>query len=56
MAIRDDILKEYSKAYTVYLAEKIGPDQEAFDELLEASFRPRLSTHKQTSRKAGIRN
>ena len=36
MAIRDDILKEYSKAYTVHLAEKIGPNQEAFDELLEA--------------------
>ena len=34
MRLREEILKEHSKAYTVYLANKIGPDQEAFDELI----------------------
>jgi hypothetical protein len=35
MSLRDEILKEYSKFHTNYLAKKIGPDQEAFDELID---------------------
>lgn len=35
MSLRKEILKEHSKQHTVYLANKIGPDQEAFDELME---------------------
>lgn len=35
MALKDELLKEHSKQHTVYLAKKIGPDQEAFDELME---------------------
>ena len=35
MSLRDDILKEYSKAHTVRIAKEIGPDQESFDELIK---------------------
>lgn len=35
MSLRDDILKEFSKAHTVKIARKIGPNQESFDELIE---------------------
>ena len=35
MTLRDEILEDYSKPYVVYLANKIGADQEAFDELME---------------------
>ena len=35
MSLQEEILKEYSKPYTVYLSKKIGPDQEAFDELID---------------------
>lgn len=34
MRLKEEILKEHSKAHIVYLANKIGPDQEAFDELI----------------------
>ena len=35
MSLREEILKEYSKPYVAYLAKKIGPNQEAFDELID---------------------
>ena len=35
MSLREEILKEHSKSHTTYLANKIGPSQEAFDELME---------------------
>ena len=35
MTLREEILKEHSKPHTIYLSNKIGPNQEAFDELLE---------------------
>ncbi len=35
MSLREEILKEHSKTHTVYLANKIGPNQEGFDELME---------------------
>ena len=35
MNLRKEILKEHSKAHTQYLADKIGPDQDAFDHLIE---------------------
>jgi len=35
MSLREEILKEHSKPHTVYLAHKIGPNQEAFDKLME---------------------
>ncbi len=34
MSLREEILKEHSKQHTVYLAHKIGPNQEAFDKLM----------------------
>lgn len=33
-SLRDEILKEHSKVHTVYLANKIGANQEDFDELI----------------------
>jgi len=35
MSLREEILKEHSKPHTVYLSKKIGPNQEAFDELMD---------------------
>jgi len=35
MSLRDDILKEFSKAHSVKIAWEIGPNQESFDELIE---------------------
>ena len=35
MSLKEEILKEHSKFHTTYLANKIGPSQEAFDELME---------------------
>ncbi len=35
MTLREEILKEHSKPHAIYLCNKIGPNQEAFDELLE---------------------
>lgn len=35
MTLREEILREHSKQHTVWLANRIGPNQEAFDELLE---------------------
>ena len=35
MSLKKEILKEHSKTHTVYLASKIGPNQEAFEELME---------------------
>jgi hypothetical protein len=34
-SLREEILKEHSKRHTVYLTNKIGADQDAFDELME---------------------
>lgn len=34
-SLRVELLKEHSKIHTVYLANKIGVDQEAFDQLME---------------------
>ena len=34
MTLKEEILKEHSKAQAEYLAKKIGPDQKAFDELV----------------------
>ena len=35
MNLRDEILKEFSKANTVRIAKEIGADQERFDELIK---------------------
>jgi len=35
MNLREEILKEHSKAHTQYLAKTIGPDQDAFDQLIK---------------------
>lgn len=35
MSLREELLKEHSKAHTEYLAFKIGPDQDAFDSLID---------------------
>lgn len=34
MTLKEELLKEFSKPHVVYLSNKIGPDQEAFDELI----------------------
>jgi hypothetical protein len=34
MSLRDDLLREYSKAHVAFLAKKIGPNQEDFDALI----------------------
>jgi hypothetical protein len=34
-SLREEILKEHSKRHTVYLTNKIGADQDAFDELMK---------------------
>lgn len=34
MSLRKELLKEHSKSHTVYLANKIGTNQELFDELI----------------------
>lgn len=33
-SLREELLKEHSKPKTVYLANEIGANQEAFDELM----------------------
>jgi hypothetical protein len=34
MRLRDELLREYSKAHVVFVAKSIGPNQEGFDELI----------------------
>lgn len=34
ISLREELLKEHSKRHAVYLSNKIGPNQEAFDELM----------------------
>jgi hypothetical protein len=34
MSLRDDLLREYSKAHVAFIAKSIGPNQEDFDELI----------------------
>lgn len=34
MTLREELLREFSKAHTLYLTKQIGPNQEAFDELM----------------------
>ena len=34
MRLKDELLKDFSKAQMVFLAQKIGPNQEDFDELI----------------------
>ena len=38
MKLRDELLREHSKANTEYLTNQIGTDQEAFDELIALMF------------------
>jgi hypothetical protein len=37
-SLRDDILQEHSKAQTMRIVQRIGDDQEAFDELMQLFF------------------
>jgi hypothetical protein len=34
MTLREELLREFSKKHTLYLKKQIGPNQEAFDELM----------------------
>lgn len=34
MSLKEELLKEHSKSHTVYLTDKIGPNQESFDDLI----------------------
>ena len=35
MTLREELLREFSKKHTLYLTKQIGPNQEAFDELMK---------------------
>jgi len=35
MSLQKELFKDYSKPHTAWVAKKIGPNQEAFDELIE---------------------
>ena len=40
MTLKEELFKGYSKPHTVYLANKIAPNQETFDELVELMLSP----------------